>query len=138
MDQIDTMMILIVGIVLIINSLITVLLMKTIMTKERGDIALLKSMGFRNRVVKKWQTMRILIILIVAIIMGTILSNLLAPFIIGPIFSMMGANKIELVMNPLEAYVIYPFLLLVVTGVSAMLCAGDVRKVELREVNDIE
>lgn len=138
MNQLDTMMIFIVGIVLIINSLITILLMKTIMTKERGDIALLKSLGFRNRAVRKWQTKRILIILIVAIVMGTILSNLLAPFIIGPIFSMMGANKIELVMNPLEAYVVYPLLLLVVTGVSAMICAGDVRKVDLREINDIE
>ena len=70
--------------------------------------------------------------------MGAVLSNLLAPYIIGPIFAMMGANKVELVMNPLEAYVFYPMILLVVTGVSAAVCAGSVRKVDLREVNSIE
>lgn len=138
MDQIETTMVFIVGIVLIINSLITVLIMKSIMAKERGDIALLKSMGFRNSAVKSWQIQRIIIVLVVAIGMGAVLSNLLAPYIIGPIFAMMGANKVELVMNPLEAYVFYPMILLVVTGVSAAVCAGSVRKVDLREVNSIE
>lgn len=137
-EQIGVMMVFIVGIVLIINSLITVLMMKTIMTKERGDIALLKSIGFRNKAIKSWQTIRILIVLVVAIITGTILSNVLAPFIIGPIFAMMGANKVELVMNPLEAYVIYPLMLLIATGISAFICAGDIRKVDMREVNDME
>lgn len=137
-DQMDVMMIFIVAIVLIINSLITVLMMKTIMTKERGDIALLKSMGFRNSAVKAWQTARIFMILIAAIMLGTLLSNLTAPFVIGPIYAMMGADKIELVMNPLEAYVIYPLLLLTVTGLSAVICAGDVKRVDLKEVNNME
>lgn len=138
LDQIDVIMGIIVGIVLIINSLITVLMMKTIMAKERGEIALLKSVGFRNKAVKSWQVIRILIVLVTAIVIGTILSNVLAPFIIGPIFAMMGANKVNLVMNPLEAYVIYPLMLLIVTGISAYICAGDIRKVDLREVNDME
>lgn len=137
-EQIDVMMLCITAIVLIINSLITVLMMKTIMTKERGDIALLKSVGFANRSVKAWQVARILIVLVVAIVAGTILSKVLAPYTMGPIFAMMGANKIELVMNPLEAYVLYPLLILVVTGVSAVICAGGVKKVDLREVNTME
>ncbi len=138
MDQIDTVMLVIAGIVLLINSLITILTMKSLMTKERGDIALLKSMGFRNSAVRKWQTLRIMIILVAAIVFGTVLSNLLAPFIIGPIFAMMGGNHIKLVMDPLEAYVIYPLLLLSVTGLSAAICAGAVRRVELREINTME
>ncbi len=137
-DQIDIMMLCITVIVLIINSLITVLMMKTIMTKERGDIALLKSVGFDNRSVKAWQIARILIILAVAIVAGTVLSNVLAPYIITPIFGMMGADQIKLIMNPLEAYVLYPLLLLVVTGVSAFFCAGGVKKVDLREINTME
>ena len=137
-EQMDTMIVFIVGIVLVINSLITVLMMKTIMTKERGDIALLKSIGFKNSVVRKWQSVRIILVLAVSIVVGTILSNLLAPVIIVPIFAMMGGNKIELVMNPLDAYVIYPLLLLAVTGVAAFLCAGAVRKVDLKEVNNME
>ncbi|MBQ6885912.1 MAG: FtsX-like permease family protein [Lachnospiraceae bacterium] len=137
-EQMDVMIVCIVGVVLAINSLITILMMKTIMTKERGDIALLKSVGFANRSVKAWQTARIVLVLVAAIVVGTILSNLTAPYIMQPIFGMMGANKIELVMNPLEAYLIYPLLLLGVTGVSAFICAGAVKKVDLREVNSME
>ena len=137
-EQMDVMIVCIVGVVLAINSLITILMMKTIMTKERGDIALLKSVGFANGSVKAWQTARILLVLVAAIVVGTILSNLTAPYIMQPIFGMMGANRIELVVNPLEAYLIYPLLLLAVTGVSAFLCAGAVKKVDLREVNSME
>lgn len=136
--QIDTLTYFIVGIVLVINSLITILLMKTIMTKERGDIALLKSIGFADGSLRIWQTARVLVILAASVVAGTLLSNLLAPYIIGPIFAMMGATSIKLVMGNVWVYVIYPLLLLAVTGVTALLCAGGVKKVDLKEVNDIE
>lgn len=137
-EQINMLTAFIVGIVLVINSLITILMMKTIMTKERGDIALLKSIGFCDRSLGAWQIARILLILTAAILTGTILSNVLAPYIIGPIFAMMGATSIELVTNIFEAFVLYPLLLFVMTGASAFLCARGVGKVDLKEVNTIE
>lgn len=137
-EQIDTLTYFIVGIVLVINGLITILLMKTIMTKERGDVALLKSIGFTDGSLRGWQTARVLMILVASVIVGTLLSNLLAPYIIGPVFAMMGGTSIKLVLGTVEVYVIYPLLLLTVTGVTALLCAGGVKKVDLKEVNDIE
>ncbi len=137
-EQIDTLMYFIVVLVLVINSLITVLIMKTIMAKERGDIALLKSIGFGDRSLAGWQTARVLLILAASVVLGTVLSNLLAPYLIGPIFAMMGGTSIELVTGTVEAYVYYPLLLLAVTGLTAVLCAGGVKKVDLKEVNDIE
>jgi len=137
-EQLNTLIVFIIGIVLVINSLITVLMMKTIMTKERGDIALLKSIGFTNRSLAAWQTLRILLVLIASIVMGTILSNVSAPYLIGPIFATMGGTSIELVTSTFEACVLYPLLLFVVTGVSALICAGGVKKVDLKEVNSME
>ncbi len=136
--QLDVIMDLIVALVLVINSLVTILMMKTMIHKERGDIALLKCMGFSRRSLKLWQTVRIGIVLVLAILIGTILSNLLAPYIMGPIFEMMGGSQIALKMNPLEAYVVYPLLLLTVTCLSAYLCASDIKKVDLKEVNSME
>ena len=137
-EQINTLTVFIVGIVLVINSLITILMMKTIMTKERGEIALLKSIGFADGSLKAWQVTRILLVLTASIVMGTILSNVLAPYIIGPIFAMMGGTSIRLVMSTFEAYVLYPFLLFAVTGLSSFICAGGIRKVDLKEINTIE
>lgn len=137
-EQIDTLTYFIVAVVLVINSLITVLIMKTLMAKERGEIALLKSIGFANRSLMGWQTARVLLLLAASVVLGTVLSKLLAPYLIGPVFAIMGATSIQLVMGTVEVYVAYPLLLFAVTGVTAAICAGSVRHVDLKEVNDIE
>lgn len=138
MDQLDTMIWMITVVVLMINVLITILMMKVFIIKERSDIALLKSMGYRDRTIKIWQTERIIIILCLSIFVGTITSNLLAPYTIGPIFAMMGANKMKLIMNPLEGYVIYPMILLVITSLAAALCTGTIKGIDVKEVNNME
>lgn len=134
-DQMDVLIYVITGIVLLINSLITVLMMKVMMAKERGDIALLKSIGFRNHALRSWQISRILMLLAVAIALGTLLSKILGPVTVGLVFDMMGATKVKLCVNPVEAYLIYPLLLLAVTGFAAFLCAGGVKNVDVKEVN---
>lgn len=137
-EQIDALTYAIVGIVLVINSLITILMMKTIMTKEHGSIALLKSIGFTDGSLQMWQTIRILLVLVVAVVSGTMFSNLLGPFVIGPVFAMMGGTSMELVTDTVEAYVFYPLLMLGVTGISAVGCSRGVKKVEMREINNGE
>ncbi len=137
-NTIQMVMYLLTTVVLTINGLITALMMKAMMAKERGDIALLKSIGFSDGSIRVWQVDRIFLILILAIVTGTLLSKILAPLTMGPIFAMMGANKVELEVKPLEAYVIYPLILLVVTGFVAFLGTLDVKRIEAREVNFVE
>ncbi len=138
LDQLDAMQLLIVSVVLFINIMITVLTMKTLITRERGEIAMLKSIGFSDRALKGWQSMRILLVLCIAIFQGALLAGPLSSITLGPIFSMMGGTNIKLITRPIEAYVIYPLILLAVTGIAAYLCAGMVKKVELKEINTIE
>lgn len=137
-DTLDVVIKLITLVVLIINSLITVLMMKALMIKERGDIALLRSLGFTNKSIQGWLIQRVMIVLVIAVILGSVLSKVLEPFVIVPIFGMMGAKNIELLTRPLETFVLYPLMLLVVTTLSAVWCTRDVRKVAPTEVNNIE
>ncbi|WP_165878467.1 ABC transporter permease [Natranaerovirga pectinivora] len=138
LDQIDIMKNLIVLIVLAINALITILMMKTFIIKEKGEIAMLKSIGFRNSGIRFWQTARISIILVIAIILGIIFSNFLGPVTSGKIFAIMGIQNIVFKVEVLEVYIIYPMILLVVTTVIAYLSAGAVKKVDLKEINNME
>lgn len=124
--------------VLLINGLITVLMVKTLITRERGEIAMLKSIGFADRTIRAWQSIRILLVLFLAIVLGTVFSEMLDSVAIGSIFSVMGATSIQLVKKPLEMYLLYPLLMLVVTGVSAYLCAAEVKKVDVKEINTLE
>lgn len=138
LDQLDSLQMLLSGVVLSINVLITVLMMKTLITKERGEIAILKSIGFSDKTIKGWQSMRILIVLAAAVFFGTLLSGPLSHLTLGPIFGMMGAPRIKLITRPFEAYIVYPVIMLIVTGVSAYFCASSIRKVELKEINRVE
>lgn len=137
-EQVDVLQKFITAIVFMINCLITVLIMKTLITQERAQIAMIKSIGISNRAAKAWQTIRILIVLLIAIILGTIVSNLIAPITIGQVFAIMGASKMKLISNPIETYLLYPAALLVVTGVAAHVCAGQIKHIDLKEVNNQE
>ncbi|SHI98036.1 putative ABC transport system permease protein [Clostridium amylolyticum] len=138
LSQLDTMKNLIVLIVICINALITILMMKTFIIKEKGEIAMLKSVGFRNGSIRFWQSARISIVLVVAIILGIILSKFLGPFTIGQIFAIMGIHNIVFKVEALEVYVVYPVILLAVTTAIAYLTAGAVKKVDLKEINNME
>lgn len=138
LDQMDALQMLLSGVVLSINVLITVLMMKTLITKERGEIAILKSIGFSDQAIKGWQSIRILIVLGAAIFFGTLLSGPLSQLSLGPIFGMMGAPSMKLITRPFEAYVVYPVIMLGVTGTAAYLCASSIKKVDLKEINTVE
>ena len=138
LDQLDAMKNLIVLIVLGINTLITILMMKTFIAKEKGEIAMLKSVGFRNSSIRAWQSARISIVLIVAIVLGVILSKVLGPITAGQIFAMLGVHNIVFKVQALEVYLVYPIILLVVTTAIAYLSAGAVKKVDLKEINNME
>lgn len=138
LDQMDGLVLLITLTVIFINILITVLTMKTMIVGERGEIAMLKSIGFADKTIKGWQSIRILLILTFCVILGTVLSSFLAPVTIGPIFGIMGASNIRFATDPLEAYVLYPAFLLAATGITAYLCSFEICKVDLKEINTIE
>lgn len=135
-NQLDGLKVLIVGVVLIINALITILMMKALMTKERDEIATLKSIGFKHSTLKKWQMIRILIVLAIAIILAILLSKVLSPITVGQVFVMMGATDIKMVTNPFETYLLYPLLLLAVTGTCAYVSAGSIKHVDIKEMNN--
>ena len=137
-DQITNVTVAITIVVLAISALLTILTVRTFLTRERGDIALMKSIGIRNSAIRRWQSARILLVLVTAIVLGTVLTRLLAPVTMGQIFAMMGARRMKLTVDPLWAYVIYPLLMIAVTGIAALLSTGGIRSVDVKEVNSME
>lgn len=125
-------------VVLCINVLVTVLMIKSFITKEKAEIAVLKAIGFKNSSLVAWQSLRIGIVLLISIILGTSLSTPLSKLLVEPIFKIMGAISIKFVINPLEVYLIYPLILLSVTTIAAAITALQVRKISASETSNIE
>jgi len=129
---------LIIIIVIGINALIAVLMVKSFIIREKGEIAMLKALGFRDNSLIKWQILRMGIIIIISTILGAVLSIPLAQISAGQVFKMMGASSIIFEIKALEVYVIYPFIILIATIVSSFIAAQDIRKISASKTSDIE
>jgi putative ABC transport system permease protein len=136
--QLDSVKQLILAVVLCINVLVTVLMVKSFLTKEKGEIAMLKAIGFSNGSLVEWQTLRIGIVMLISVILAVLLSTPLSHVTIEPIFRMMGAQSIEFFINPLEVYVVYPLTVLGITTLAGFLTSLQIKKINPSETANIE
>ena len=137
-DQLNSIKNIIIAIIILINGLITMLMIKIFISKEKGEIAMLKCVGFRNSSIKLWQALRCIIILALAIVLGIIVAKFAGPSIVGLIFAIMGVNKVELKVIPFEVYLKYPLILLIVNSLVAYLSANKIKNIDFKEINNIE
>lgn len=129
---------LILGIIICINILVAVLMVKSFITKEKSEIAVLKAIGFKNSSLVIWQSLRIGIVLVISIIIGAAISTPLSHLTVEPIFRMMGAYSIEFDIVPLEVYVIYPLIVLFATVLAAVAGALQLNKISASETSNIK
>lgn len=125
-------------VVLCINILVTVLMVRSFITKEKGEIAMLKAIGFRNSSLVMWQTLRIGIVLLFSAFLAVLLSTPLSEFSVGPVFKIMGAQNIKFEVVPLEVFVLYPLVVLIVTVLASMLAALRICRISAAETSNIE
>lgn len=137
-DTLDTVKQFIVIVIMAINMLVTILVSRTFLAKERGEIGMLKAIGFNNSVLIRWQVLRIGVILVLSVILGALLATPVAQISTGKVFEMMGATHIEFVIKPFEVYVVYPLLVLVATLIGALISMQKIRGISAQETNNIE
>ncbi len=136
--QIDNIKMLILTIILGINILVAVLMVKSFITREKREIALLKAIGFRNNPLVFIQTLRIGMVLLASVITGVLLSAPLSTLIVTPIFRMTGAYHITFEIRAVEVYAVFPAIMLAATAFSAFLSAQGLRKISSSEISNIE
>ena len=130
-------MILIISIIMIV--MITVLMERSFITREKAEIALMKALGFRDRSVMLQHTLRFVIVGIFAGLLSAALCLPLTKLAIDPIFGIMGAKKgIEYEIRPLEVFGIYPIVIIAVIAASALLTSLLTKRVSSSDTADIE
>ena len=135
---VDSMKNLIVGVVLCIVFMITCLIVRILISREVSELALLKSIGFRRSHLRRWQIMRIVIVLTLSIAIGTTIAGPVSGFILNTVFNMLGVPEVTLIIDPLQVYLIYPFLLFITTTIAAAISIGLIKKTQVWEVNNQE
>ncbi len=138
-DTLASVKSLIVILTIVLAAMITVLMERSFIAKEQGEIALMKAIGTRNGKIHAYHTLRFLFVGIMAVLIGEIFAMPLTHLCIDPIFKMMGMElAVDYVINPLEMYLIFPLVILVTTAVSAFLTSIYTRKIKSSDTANIE
>ena len=128
----------VVFLVLGINFLITILVVKMLVSKEISEIAILKSIGFKNKTIKHWQMLRLSIVLIISVIIGTVLANNFGDILISAVFKSFGISKMEQQIIPHQVYFLYPMLVIIITLLAVLVSLGQIKRTKVWEINNQE
>jgi putative ABC transport system permease protein len=120
-QQLKTVTVVTVVVGLALSVLITSLFMMMLITKDSNQIAIMRSLGFSLRNIRTQYLTRALFLLAFGIVLGTLFSNTLGQQLVSVVFSLQGASRISFVIDPLQAYVMYPLLLMFTVAVTTVL-----------------
>lgn len=138
-DTLASVKSLVVILTIVLAAMITVLMERSFIAKEQGEIALMKAIGTRNGKIYAYHTLRFLFVGMIAVIIGELLAMPLTHLCIDPIFKMMGMElAVDYVIRPAEMYFSFPFVILVTTTVSAFLTSLYTRRIHSSDTANIE
>lgn len=135
----DTVKSLVSMLTIVLSALITILMERSFIAKEQGEIALMKAIGTRNGKIYAYHALRFLFVGMIAVIIGEIFALPLTHLCIDPIFKMMGMElAVDYIINPVEMYLIFPLVILVTTTISAFFTSLYTRKIKSSDTANIE
>lgn len=126
-------------IALIIIIMISVLMERSFISKEKSEIALMKAIGFKNSAVYAHHTARFLIVGTVSSVLAILLCKPLTKLAIDPIFAIMGAVAgISYEIRPIEVFVVYPIVILLTTLAGTFLTSLYTKSIKASDTSNIE
>ncbi len=124
---------------IILAAMITVLMERSFIAKEKGEIALMKAFGMRNAKIYSYHILRFVFVGIIATIIAELLALPFTHLFIDPIFKMMGLElAVDYVMNPFEMFLVYPLVILAATTISAFLTSLYTKRIKSMDTANIE
>jgi putative ABC transport system permease protein len=107
--------------------------LQLISAREHSAIAIKKAIGFTNGDIRIQFGVRILTIQLLAILVGTFLANYLGEAVFGVMLSSKGISKINMLVEPLTAYLLSPAAQIVVVLFTVIVGTKVVRNYHIRD-----
>lgn len=117
--------------------LISLLMMKLFIVREKGQLAMLQSIGWRRHDIRMWLVMRMVWVVLLSMVFAVPLSMLCDRFVLRNIFAIMGA-ELRIQVEPLKAYLLYPAVLLVGIVAATYFATGSVRRINASDMKIAE
>ena len=135
MKAVEKMLLLITILVII---LVTMLMERSFVSDEKGQIAILKAIGFRDGTIIKWHMFRFGIVALVSEIIAIILSLPASKRLITPVFRIMGAESIKFSFDPIKVCIVYPIIIVGATLVIAFITSLCTKSIKSNDTASIE
>ena len=130
---------LVLAISLVIIIMISVLMERSFITKEKAEIALMKAVGFKSSSVIAQHTARFAIISVISALVAIALCAPLTKLIADPIFGVMGAvSGVSYEIRPFEIFAVYPLAVMAATIIGTFFAALYTRSIKASDTSDIE
>ncbi|MBR1693083.1 MAG: ABC transporter permease [Lachnospiraceae bacterium] len=136
-DAMEQMQLPLTAMLCLLIMLICLFMLKLIIIREKGQIAMLKSIGFRNRNIRIWITMRMVWVVVLSMVVSVPLSMISNRWILTPIFGIMGA-RMSILVDPLRAYLLYPGILLLGIVTATVFATRDVKQITSKDMANAE
>ena len=133
---IDALKIIFTVIMIFVLALNTTLYTSVDLSAETPGIAILKCMGFSAKDIRKWQMIRMLIIMVIAILLGYLFEFTLVDKVAGKVFETFGNTGVHLVPNPLEAFVIIPAMIILIGALVMRICLIKIKSINLWNIRE--
>ncbi len=123
----------------IIILLITVLMEKSFITKEKSEIALMKAIGFKNSSVIAQHVMRFFIVSVIASFAGAAISHPITSLTMKPVFEAFGVrSSMNYDFSAVETLIFFPAIIIAATIIGTFLTALNTRRIRSSDTADIE
>lgn len=136
-ESLEDLMLPMTGILCGVIMLITFLMERLFIAREKGEIAMMKSIGFKHSTIRLWQVIRILCAALVSMVAAIPLSLLSNHFVLKPVFAIMGA-ELDIQVVPWMVYGLYPGILIAGITAATVMAAWNIKKIHIHEMNNME
>jgi putative ABC transport system permease protein len=104
-----------------------------LITKDSAQIAIMRSLGFSLHDIRVQYLTRALLLLTVGLALGTVFSNTAGQRLVSALWSFMGASQIRFVIGPLQAYVLFPLLLLLAVSITTLISISGIKETSIAQ-----
>jgi putative ABC transport system permease protein len=94
----------------------------------------MRSLGFSLWDIRVQYLSRALVLLSLGIVLGTIFSNTVGQRLVSALWSFMGASHIKFVINPLQAYILLPLLLILAVAITTLVNMAGIKEANIAEM----
>ena len=136
-DTLDDMLLPMSAMLCAVIMLITFLMEKLFIAREKGEIAMMKSIGIPYKTIRLWQLTRMIFVALCSMLIAIPLSYISNQYLLKPIFGIMGA-EVKIQVDALQAYGYYPAALLIGIMIATLVATYQIKRIDIKEMNNLE